>query len=90
MCIFSRLVSTSYRWNAEKKRASSEYLNKKCGLPERDIGVGDLVLVGQDKVNYLSSCHGQDPHEILARHGNQLQFKSKEGVVYYRNIHTSY
>ena len=44
------------------------------------------MLLEKRKENKLSSRYEKEPYQVTARHGDQVQLKSPQGVQYKRNI----
>ena len=44
------------------------------------------MLLGKRKENKLTPCYKKEPYQVTARHGDQVQLKSPQGVQYKRNI----
>ena len=47
---------------------------------------GDFVLLEKRKENKLSPRYEKETYQVTARHGDQVQLKSPQGVQYKRNI----
>ena len=70
----------------EMKIRGKLYSDKRRGAVERDIHVGDEVLLAQKKTNKLSTPYSPDPYKIIERSGNSVKVQSIEGVQRHRNV----
>ena len=62
--------------DAEKKQVGADHADKRYQAAEKCIQEGDFVLLEKKK----------EPYQVTARHGDQVQLKSPQGVQYKRNI----
>ena len=72
--------------DAERKQLAKDYADVRRQAADRDIKVGDVVLLEKRKENKLSSSYESEPYEVTARHGDQVLVKSPQGVEYRRNM----
>ena len=70
----------------EMKMRGKLYSDKRRGAVERDIHVGDEVLLEQKKTNKLSTPYSPDPYKVIERSGNSVKVQSSEGVQRHRNV----
>ena len=72
--------------DAEKKQVGGDHADKRHQAVEKCIQEGDFVLLEKRKENKLSPHYEKEPYQVTARHGDQVQLKSPQGVQYKRNI----
>ena len=72
--------------DAEMKKSTSDYADKKRRAQESDLEIGDQVLLKQKKENKLSTTFGRVPYNVSGRYGNEVVVTSPEGVNYKRNV----
>ena len=72
--------------DAEKKQVGADYADKRHQAAEKCIQEGDFVLLEKRKENKLSPHYKKEPYQVTARHGDQVQLKSPQGVQYKQNI----
>ena len=72
--------------DAEKKQVGADHADKRHQAAEKYIQEGDLVLLEKRKEDKLSPHYEKEPYQVMARHGDQVQLKSPQGVQYKRNI----
>ena len=72
--------------DAGKKQVGADHADKRHQAAEKCIQEGDFVLLEKRKENKLSLRYEKEPYQVTARHGDQVQLKSPQGVQYKRNI----
>ena len=72
--------------DAEKKQVGADYADRRHQAAEKCIQEGNFVLLEKRKENKLSPHYEKEPYQVTARHGDQVQLKSPQGVQYKRNI----
>ena len=72
--------------DAEKKQVGADHADKRHQAAEKCIQEGDFVLLEKRKENKLSPHYEKEPYQVTARHGDQVQLKSPQGVQCKRNI----
>ena len=72
----------------QKKHIGADYADKRHQAAEKCIQEGDFVLLEKRKENKLSPHYEKEPYQVTARHGDQVQSKSPQGVQY-NNISSS-
>ena len=70
----------------KKKQVGADHADKRHQAAEKCIQEGDFVLLEKRKENKLSPHYEKEPYQVTARHGDQVQLKSPQGVQYRRNI----
>ena len=71
---------------AEKKTLAKDYADKRNQAKDRDVKVGEAVLLEQKKENKLSPSYESEPYKVIRRHGDQVVLQSPQGVEYRRNL----
>ncbi|XP_062707061.1 uncharacterized protein K02A2.6-like [Aedes albopictus] len=74
-----------------EKDAEAKLVSKKCadfsrGAKESDIGVGDIVLLAQQKKSKTDPTFMSERFTVIAREGAKVVVMSKSGLQYGRNI----
>ena len=72
--------------DAEKKQANKDYVDGKYHAQDRDVRVGESVLLEKKRDNKLSASYEKAPYQVTARHGDQVVLQSPQGVRYKRNL----
>ncbi|PFX18927.1 Transposon Ty3-G Gag-Pol polyprotein [Stylophora pistillata] len=72
--------------DSEKKQVGADHADKRHQAAEKCTGKGDFVLLEKRKENKFSPHYEKEPCQVIARHGDQVQLKSPQGVQYMRNI----
>jgi hypothetical protein len=63
-----------------------EYVDIKRGAVDREIGIGDEVLVRSQKVHKLSPTFGVDKFQVVAKEGSEVVVSNKKGKQIRRNV----
>ena len=69
----------------EQKSKARTYADKERGAKPSEVGVGDQVLMRQEKTNKLDTPFAPVPLTVVAKTGNSLVVESQEGAKYSRN-----
>ena len=67
------------------KEKNRQYIDTKRKAEERNIEIGDKVLVKQDRENKLSTPFAQEPHIVVDKLGSQITVQGQQGVTKVRN-----
>ena len=70
----------------KKKQVGADHADKRHQAAEKCIQEGVFLLLEKTKENKLSPHYEKEPYQVKARHGDQVQLKSPQGVQYKRNI----
>ena len=70
----------------EKKQIGADHADKTCQAAEKYIQEGNFVSLEKRKEHKLSQHYEEEPYQVTARYGDQVQLKSPQGVEYKRNI----
>ena len=71
--------------DTEQKAKSKLYADTRRGAQQSEAGVGDTVLLRQDKTGKLTTTFNATPHKIISRTGNKVIVESPTGARYARN-----
>lgn len=69
----------------EQKAKSKLYADTRRGAQQSEIGVGDTVLLRQDKTDKFTTTFNATPHKIVSRTGNKVVVEAPTGARYARN-----
>ena len=72
--------------DAERKQLAKDYADRRNHAKDRDVNVGDEVLLERKKENKLSPSYESEPYKVTGRHGDQVVLQSPQGVEYKRNL----
>ena len=73
--------------DTQKKKANKDYVDKKFHAREREVRVGDWVLLEHNRENKVSSSYEKEPYEVMTRYGDQVVLMSSNGGEYRRSMH---
>ena len=72
--------------DAERKKLTKDYADRRNHAKDRAVSVGDAVLLERRKENKLSPSYEAEPYKVTACHGDQVVLKPPHGVEYKRNL----
>lgn len=72
--------------DSEAKLVSKRYADMARGAKESDIGIGDVVLMAQQRTSKVQPTFNSERFTVIAREGAKVVLISKGGVQYSRNI----
>ena len=71
--------------DARAKKQAKEYADRKRRAQEKNVKIGDKVLIRQPHKNKYSTQFYSDPFTIVKINGSQLEVQDKHGQSYKRN-----
>ena len=72
--------------DAETKQLTKDYADERRHARDKDLRVGDKVLLEKKRENKLSQSYESQPYSVVDKNGDQVVIRSPQGVEYKRNV----